>query len=120
MSKYTAKMAHEAAARGAAWLDEQCPNWANEINLDRLNLASATFCVLGQTAKCLLGQPNPRKSAMRGGYDEVRYRHPAADTGKWALKNGFAPDTWEDWGTAAEMLTIAWRELIRERLEARP
>lgn len=113
---YTDEMAHAAAARGAAWLDKQYPNWVDEINLDRLNIASPTFCVLGQTAKCLLGRPNPKKTAMRNGYDAVRFQHPTIrHRVGWAWKNGFTPEQFDEWKTGAEMLTLAWKVLIRER-----
>jgi hypothetical protein len=120
MSEYTAEMAHAAAARGAAWLDTQCPDWAREIRLERLDLASATFCVLGQTAKCLLGKPNPKRTAMRGGYEEVRRKHPAASPDRdWAVEHGFLNDSFgSDFHTEKEMLNIAWAEIIRTRLGA--
>lgn len=36
------------AARGAAWLDERVPGWAERINPDWFTIASCTKCVLGQ------------------------------------------------------------------------
>lgn len=36
------------AARGAAWLDERVPGWADHINLDNFTIASCQKCVLGQ------------------------------------------------------------------------
>lgn len=38
----------ERVKRGAALLDEKRPGWADEIDLDLLNLRSCTTCVLGQ------------------------------------------------------------------------
>jgi hypothetical protein len=108
MTDYTPEMAHAAVARGAAWLDEQCPDWFREINLERLNVTSPTFCVLGQTAKCLLGQ-KPDGHAMRDGYGAV------LEHNQWQLHVidlGFGA-----WGRASyEMLTIAWKLEIQRRL----
>jgi hypothetical protein len=38
----------ERVARGAAWLDEQEPGWARQVDLARLALSSPCRCVLGQ------------------------------------------------------------------------
>lgn len=35
-------------ARGARWLDENKPGWAMTVDPDRLDLGSATSCVLAQ------------------------------------------------------------------------
>lgn len=119
---YTAEMAHAAAERGAAWLDRRCPDWINEINLDRLDLGSRTFCMLGQTARCLLGK-KPTGRAMRNGFDAVLTASSDFDQVTPAYY-GFNIGTDVDFSTSSEldtcfeMLTIAWRELIRTRLEA--
>lgn len=39
---------HVAAARGAEFLDQRRPGWADEIDLDTLDLRSLDDCVLGQ------------------------------------------------------------------------
>lgn len=123
---YTAEMAHAAVERGAAWLDKHCPTWFREINLDRLNLGNPTFCVLGQTAKCLLGEKNDGR-AMRGGFYEIdsaaRFvtTSPLYEQGWNDNKYGFnVPGGWlnQETTTQFEMLTLAWREYIRNRLEA--
>lgn len=44
----TVALMTERIERGAALLDERRPGWEAEIDLDRLNLASSTDCVLGQ------------------------------------------------------------------------
>jgi hypothetical protein len=44
----TREREREAAARGAALLDERMPGWANKVDLGRLNLYSTSECVLGQ------------------------------------------------------------------------
>ena len=38
----------EAAKRGAEFLDEKDPKWAQKVNLTTLDLGSQFFCVLGQ------------------------------------------------------------------------
>lgn len=120
MSKYTAEMAHAAVAKGAAWLDTRCPEWFREIKVERLNLDSPTFCVLGQTARCLLGE-KPNGRALRGGYDIVLETLGIRD--KSAVDMGFnLPLDWDlpvqKIDARYEMLTIAWQEYIRERLAA--
>lgn len=42
------KFAHEAALRGARWLEEIRPGWADRVDWDILNLGSVTGCVAGQ------------------------------------------------------------------------
>lgn len=44
----TRKAEREAAAKGAALLDERMPGWHARIDLDRLDLADGKQCVLGQ------------------------------------------------------------------------
>lgn len=39
------------ARRGAAWLDEHVPGWANKIDQTTLNLNSSDSCVLGQLSR---------------------------------------------------------------------
>lgn len=118
MSHYTAADAHAAVARGAAWLDEQCPNWPAEIDLDRLQLNDGYTCILGQTANCIIGEP--------GGTDDDGFSRvldtfaPTGEDAEWAIGLGF--DVQCNCRTAAdnkaryEMLQIAWEECIRERL----
>lgn len=117
MSKYTAEMAHEAVARGAAWLDEKCPQWVSHIDLEELDLQNGDHCVLGQTATCLVGKArDPNVS----GYARVTRRRGVDPNGPWVAERGFqVPWLWMDYAketVAYEMLTIAWKELIRERL----
>jgi hypothetical protein len=37
-----------AVARGVAWLDQIAPNWRDRVNVNELDLTSATHCVAGQ------------------------------------------------------------------------
>lgn len=121
MSDYTPEMAHDYAARGAAWLDRKCPGWEDRISLDVLNLADADMCVLGQTATCILG-PEAYRRDEEGelyGYWRVHRAERWTVRGDEQVCLGFdVPHggTFAEGDTRYEMLTIAWRQLIRERL----
>lgn len=43
--------ASELVARGAALLDSKLPGWADQIDLDTLEMASGCRCVLGQLGR---------------------------------------------------------------------
>lgn len=112
MSEYTAERAHAAAARGAEWLDKTCPTWASEIVLERLNLAQIDFCMLGQTGTCITGERNADYFTVLRSISNDEEEQDA-----WATERGFkAPFDFRDGIVRYEMLTIAWREIIRERL----
>lgn len=86
----------ERVAAGAAWLDKHRPGWADAINLDQLDLADCTVCVLGQV------------------YGDF-WNAPLSDglPGEWtrrATEMGFA----DDHGRYTE-LNEAWAALIDER-----
>lgn len=118
MTEYTAEMAHQAAARGAQWMDKHCPDWVNELNLERLDLSNSEVCVLGQTARCLM--PHTPWGFSPAYLQVVDVYWPRARHGM-ATRLGFnVPSECRNTGqlSAYEMLTIAWQELIRERLEA--
>jgi hypothetical protein len=62
----------ERVAAGVAWLDEHVPDWLGRIDLNRLELAACTQCVLGQ----LFGDYNdaPSDASNRGellGFDRA-------------------------------------------------
>jgi hypothetical protein len=44
----TRTIEQEQVERGAAWLDEHRPRWAEEINLAELKLNNCSHCVIGQ------------------------------------------------------------------------
>lgn len=114
MTEYTAAMAHAAVARGAAWLDKRCPQWVSHIDLEVLDLGRPDYCILGQTAVCLV--PKAMLKARPGiAYSAVLSRFRINEWGKWSPEHGF--DVFDGRNTAAyEMLGIAWKVLIRERL----
>lgn len=126
MNEYTPEMVHEAVARGADWLYEKCPNWISEIDLAKLDLESPDRCVLGQTVECLTGSVS-----RYNGYSVVLAHFREAS--QWATEHGFdvlgphegrpdkeiaecRNDCRGEMAARYEMLTIAWREYIRERL----
>ncbi len=47
----SAPTAHELVAKGAALLDEKLPGWADQIDLDSLEMSDTCLCVLGQIGK---------------------------------------------------------------------
>lgn len=122
MSAYTAEQAHAAVERGAKWLDKNCPTWFSEIDVELLNLQDPDTCVLGQTETCLAGPRHP--NSFLSGYFRVLYSREIDWIGRWPALHGFnipepAADVSREEETARyEMLTIAWRELIHQRLEA--
>ena len=87
----------ERVERGAALLDEKRPGWLDLIDLDRLSIASACRCVLGQIGGYLTELTS---LGIREG--------PCGD-----VSHGF------DGQTLSEMsaLTKAWRDLITRRRE---
>lgn len=114
--KYTAEMAHAAVARGAAWLDSKCPDWVGKIDLEALDLGSPELCMLGQTAACLGARAEPADA--QPDYWDVLGMLGLEVFAPWQADHGFdVPNCLSEHSTLAyEMLTIAWKELIRERL----
>jgi len=86
--------------RGAELLDQEAPGWEKKIDLDTLDLASSSCCVLGQVYRV---NQNPaffrgiRKLGLAWG-DGPRYGFMVWGPGRW------------------ENLTEAWRREIRRRL----
>lgn len=102
---------HAAVLRGAEWLDEHCPDWMDHVNLDALQLQSPQYCVLGQTAECLLKDAYPRRADFG---DVVGEFQELSNPEEFGFEIGYPSG-----GVFAsyEMLNIAWRELIRTRRE---
>lgn len=86
----------ERVERGATLLDEHMPGWEGRIDLERLNLASACDCVVGQ----LLGS----------------YRYVYVDL---YIKSGTTYGFESTPPGNYSGLTRAWRKLIRARLASR-
>lgn len=122
-TEFTAEIAHAAVKRGAAWLDKKCPEWPSEINLALFDLADPDCCMLGQTAECIVPQSvsdrRPQRTAD-GGYWRVLDALGINGFGSWPREHGFDVPHGLGLGLSETemyaMLTIAWREIIRERL----
>jgi hypothetical protein len=111
--------AREAVERGAAYLDEQLPNW--EAHIDRTDFAvwSGERCVLAQLAKkdsrlevsgdCSINSYCQAVKALRpwavlsGGHDEL--------TEAWVVEHGF----YTRFMPARQVLNEAWLRLLEER-----
>lgn len=127
ISTYTPADAHAAVVRGAAWLDRECPDWAQKIDLAELDFSDSGLCVLGQTADCIVGpSADPNDIYANHGYWRVVNAKAPTDHEPWSEDLGFdVPEPafaefsgrWErEIDARYEMLKIAWAECIRERL----
>jgi hypothetical protein len=104
----------ECVAAGAAFLDENDPEWwradvANAIDLDALALESEHLCILGQ--RCPL--------ELDSGYSPyavqaVRLGAKPNDVWAWAVDLGFALHADDE----TPHLTAEWARVIRERRAA--
>lgn len=121
--KFTAEAAYAAVDRGIAWLDEKCPNWFNEIDLDRLQMRDSFDCILGQTVNCLapeLLEVSPDVAGFWLVLDKYNSGHASfsVNDDNWAESLGFdvtISRTSKELSTTFEMLQIAWTERIKER-----
>jgi hypothetical protein len=95
-----------SVVRGARYLDEILPGWADTIDLDTLDLGSICDCVLGQLAVDIV--PN---LVFRSYYEARSHLGIGADQ---AFSLGFT--TLGDFAH----LTRAWRDLIIKRRKGNP
>lgn len=97
--------------RGAALLDEKWPTWAQDIDLDTLNIRSASSCVTAQYAGSQGEEP----------YFETGRDLLDLDNRAYEL-HGFNADgdsTGENWHPEGyNTLTTLWRSLILQRRSA--
>lgn len=94
--------------RGAAFLDETLPGWAERIDTDTLDLSSTCNCVLGQ----LYRYEHPRLRKTYTAFE--RMLDVLGVDWERSRRLGFAI-----WGNARySNLTAAWRRKIRERQSA--
>lgn len=108
MARLTIKDRVEA---GAALLDRHVPNWDRRIDLDKLNIASAEFCICGQLAntsrspkvKAALEDPSDGYGVFLEYLEEKR-----PDAYVHSHDYGFA-------GGSMHLLTKAWKALIEGR-----
>lgn len=132
------KKAIKRVARGAALLDRTLPGWEHNIDLQRLNLALGTDCVLGQVCEAAVLKAGLKPSrGVFNGYDTLTedrafcITYPSTMPILGALwdvtigmkhedlvKHGFFaesakknPVDWED-------LDAAWTALVKERFDS--
>lgn len=103
----------ERVARGAAWLDEQMPNWwtTHGIDLDRLDLSRPCKCVVGQ-----LSPEGDFATAINEGWFDLTFAA-AFDYGFTAVR----PNHFTTGAVANEIyrqLDAEWRRVITERRAA--
>lgn len=101
-------------ARGIALMDEKWPNWATEIDLDRLDIASGVNCMTAQYAQ----KDGSRRSYLTGqcllGLDDSAYE--AHGFNAESLSAGETEEYDRD-GYAT--LNALWRaEILRRRAQA--
>lgn len=90
----------QRVAAGAAWLDENRPDWMDRIFLNSLDVSDCTLCVLGQVYGGWMEAP-----------DDAKYDEEDEDYLSPARVRGF-----EKYGKERyEALTAEWRRLIESR-----
>jgi hypothetical protein len=124
----------ERVAAGAAFLDEHDPDWwkagvERAIDLDSLDLAETSRCVLGQRCplevlSSYIGHPVEwlDDHDRDHGYDAyLRYlcKLPSSfERLDWAAARGFITEDDEDEADSWDDLTAEWRRVIAERRSA--
>jgi hypothetical protein len=118
MIEVTAEQITASVAAGAEWLDEQCPAWPTQVDIDLLDMGNAYSCTLGQTADCIVPTryTEPRFRGSSGWY--VVLSHIGTYGTNWAVEHGFDAPLQSDITIAYEMQRIAWIAEIRKRLDA--
>lgn len=104
----TGETASELVARGAALLDSRLPGWADQIDLESLNIADGCECVLGQ-----LG-------SRRVNLDRLSWEPRPWQNGFAELADAFGIATWEFGFSARNHVTNldlldAWNDEIVAR-----
>lgn len=111
----------ERVAAGAAWLDEQMPNWWNAYRIDLSKFDMAAGC------GCVIGQLYPAEGYEVDEDDEESPFEHAIETGwldldeRAAIVLGFYATTPHTIGGTAreyDRLTTEWRRVITERRAA--
>jgi len=122
---YTPEEARVCAARGAVWMDENCPGWVLEINSNTLDLSEGYACILGQTAHCVThgkvqsGNPTSYDRTINWICQKLKLDPEGDGAGRWEEDHGFSISGGDEEPRMAwEMLTAAWLEEISSRLNA--
>lgn len=109
-----------AVKKGAFWMDENHPGWANRINLDELSMESCDSCIIGQAVM---------ETGYWGVIEDNSPTFRIADSISWAIEHGFdASGAGIDWfnadvndlSDAARQrymdLETLWTDEVRKRL----
>jgi hypothetical protein len=104
---------------GAEWLNREFPDWYHRIQLKRLRLNIACFCVLGQihpkaeVGTCATMLPVDVLMASYSGYDAAVYEHGRdwVDQHGFSVKRGYR---YKDEDEVWEILQSLWVEKILE------
>jgi hypothetical protein len=89
-------------ANGVAFLDKEYPGWEHEIDIDDLDIASSTRCILGQLYR---GNAEPYESGFDWAMDNLDFE------GNHYV-HGFAGHPF----TTFEQLNHEWVRIITERV----
>lgn len=99
-----------AVKRGAYWLDNNYPDWAQRIQLDELEMDDCATCIVGQA----IGDFS--ETVAEAG-NVAMYSLEALN---WSVENGFdIPDNVEDYAETQyryRELETLWTEQVKERL----
>lgn len=105
------------APKGAAFLDEERPGWANEINPAEMDLENGNTCILGQLYGGNWG-------SYVTGVEKLFGTNPVGsmEAHDWALQHGFHTKIKQDveWVNHVDptILKAEWTALITERKSA--
>lgn len=134
LAPFTPEDARRHVAAGVAWFDSRLPDWAEAIDLNRLDVSNSRLCPFGQNAEALVPPlyfDMLRESTPSNEVCVPPDFHDVLDalglTDAWAFEHGFlalpsarAFERQIDVECRAryEMLQLAWIEVIRERQNA--
>lgn len=104
-----------AVKRGVYWLDENHPGWAQDINLEMLDMSACTDCVIGQAVG---SYSNTINIAATGNADDWNHRVST----QWSVDHGFefpgvvAYSNSDPINYGYEELDTLWSDEVRKRL----
>lgn len=104
-----------AVKRGIYWLDENHPNWAQDIDLEKLDMSECTECVIGQAVG---GYSYTINLAATGTPDD--WNHKVST--QWSVDHGFEYPGPVAYASGApinygyEELETLWSDEVRKRL----
>lgn len=110
-------MSAERVQRGADWLDEVRPGWWKSIDIDALNIAYPTCCVLGRTFA-----EDASAHGEGSGFGYVLYHlapsDDSIDSDMWMVEHGFDVDYDDIDSVDFASLRASWVDLINARKAA--